>query len=258
MKAEFRDATFANKVIPKRPPVLLDTQVVEVMEAIRKAGLNPKHFEWSDHSNQFEWSAHPESPIACLNHLGSDYYFIIAPFPKIVPKLELVFSPGGTYEINRSETVWIWEVALKLFGEWLVYLKDQIRAENLWRSWIDEVESVTASDFKQPKLLESLPDRKFTDEEQNTIRGLVEEFVETVKVDAEHRDGMTDAQVRLLNAQADVAIEQAKDMKVRRWFFVLATLYATWVHILDESPALKEWSTKVIGFIQETAQKLIS
>ena len=116
-------------------------------------------FRWE--SNYSKYSGNFTARLSLKN---SKFFFS---FDKIVGEFRGEFSPGNN-EIIESEQKSNWDDVLVIFVNWLIFLRREIEAPDLWSNYEE------LSFIDQGKLIENIPNDKFTFQQVEQIAGALE------------------------------------------------------------------------------------
>ena len=150
-----------NRAIPAdaRDLQLLRTQQNAVFDALARAGLDPREFEWSRDLVVDDWGK--GDYISVLTHTPTGHYFVF----ETRGDFHAEFSPGRTGVIDHVGHIRSWDHMLNCVEGWAERLHEEVGAPDLWAA------AVGASPLGAP--MDEDPDRPFTKEEQAEAHHLV-------------------------------------------------------------------------------------
>lgn len=184
---------------------LLKSQKNEVFESIKREGLDPANFSWSE---GIGLSSYRNVPI--LNYLDGDYYF---KFDILSGGHYCTFSPSldQMVEHRHPET---WPGQKSLVELWLFCIKKETEEPNLWA----EVD-------KYKPTLSLLPDEQLLNE---TISPQVVERIEAklqlFADEMKQHFKLNEGQQQVIQEDIDFLKDEAKHQKCRSWALMLFAL----------------------------------
>lgn len=149
---------------------LLRSQKNLILQAIVEAGFNPSNFHWSEQE-----SSRYKVIISVLNYTSSGYFF------SFDYNFVSTFSPDETMLVN-TQNLGSWDLQWQVLQSWLVCLKRETEAPDLWSTIAQESELLDATDSGNDN-------SSFNKEEKKYIISAIDEIrkylLEVHKMDAE-------------------------------------------------------------------------
>jgi hypothetical protein len=177
--------------MPQNYGHLLKTQANDVLNAVRKSGLDPEDFAWE-----------LENPPILRHTPSRDYYFSFEPF--VFGQHQAHYCPGDVSGVEYRGAV-SWEAQLSLVDEWLTNLKREIQAPDLWSLLSEQTPLVQAASADSPntpfspaelkKISDGLGELQTYIEKTHQLDEQKQEFLESslgYLADAAHRQGRRD------------------------------------------------------------------
>jgi len=172
---------------------LLKSQRNEVLKLIQKNKLNPVDFEWTVLRNVY--GGHIGSKLI---YKDTEYYF---DFSIDRNRHYCSFSPGEhTPSENGSSDYW--EDQLGYFKEWLIYLKREINAQDLWEVISSEKNFIETS-------TQAEDNRNLSESEINKINSNLEEIKEFL-INAHH---LREAEQKFIISRFDYLVESSRRLR---------------------------------------------
>jgi len=134
--------------------MLLPGQKNELFQLIEKNNLDPRNFKWESVSTSRASTTYAYGEkLPVLKYNGTDFYFSIDYKRN---KYFAVFSPGYK-TLNEKKRELSWDLLIRYFKMWLIYLKREIKQPDLWGELLKSKLASDASDislepFTEPEL----------------------------------------------------------------------------------------------------------
>jgi hypothetical protein len=180
---------------------LLQSQRNDVFAAIQEAGLNPAEFEWEERTSH---RAHGNVPV--LVHRPSHAHFVFDFDFNRAPEQHVAEYMPGLDRPRDERSSGSWESQLVYVKSWLVYLKREWHAPNLWAE-LSKQKALFASDGGE------VANTPFTRAEQAEItRELAE-----IKAYVRKTYKLSESQYEAFNARLDYFEEAASRLGRIDW-----------------------------------------
>ena len=159
--------------------LILRTQANEILENIRKRGLDPSEFQWKEVKSR----ATPNLLVSGLFHGPTGHYFIFDFFRSVEYYTVRSPGPGSGFDLGYPKT---WGEQYANVLEWLDWLKREVEAPDLWAAISQErklAEVASAS---------AASNTPFTVDEQRQVSGRLDEIaqylIKTQTLSEQHTD----------------------------------------------------------------------
>jgi hypothetical protein len=174
--------------------LVLKSQANEVYEVIREDGFDVSEFVWRERDGTMV----ADVRVSELVHRSSGYYFIFDWHDRGLPGSRLVqwaeFSPGEDAVVEQ-QFPGSWDGQLGYLGKWLLYLRRELEAPDLWNSITQQAAVIGAvSDTETPNT-------PFTPDERKYIADSLEDISHQITAEcrlSEYQAGQLEAQVAYL------------------------------------------------------------
>jgi len=165
---------------------------------IKTTGLNANEFHWTTAESRRERN----TIISILEHTSS-YYFRFD-YSEGTDWSE--FSPGRNARVEYGYPG-SWGLRTINVREWLIFLKDEIKAPDLWASISQELQASNLSDQFDDE------NRAFTSDEKQKLQVKLEQ----IRIYLIESKTLSTEQTQHLQKQIDYLVEQAESQNIREW-----------------------------------------
>lgn len=177
---------------------LLITQKDRIYDLVEKSGLAPSQFEFKEQDSQYSYER-----ATTLHLKNSEFYFSFDTELGENQGYIVKFCPASNSHTDSSHP-YNWDEQIKIFKEWLSYLKREINSPNKWERLKTEIQSINLN-FENDQ-------GKFSVQEYNDLQNkIIELKLGITKID------LLEDQMNTLNIKLDQLIESAKEMNKFDW-----------------------------------------
>jgi len=219
--------------MPQNYGHLLKTQANDVLNAVSKIGLDPKHFAWEELE---------KTPT--LRYTPSGEYFF--KFLRTIRGFYAEYSAGeaSIHGSGPFGATWVsWETGLSIVEEWLTYLKREIQAPDLWSLLTEQTALVQAASADSPNTpFSTLEIKKISD----GLRELQEYIEKTQQLDEQKH--------AFLESKLDYLVDAAHRQGRQDWLYVAIGVLSTVVMSLAMAP---DQAKEVFRFVSSVLQAIL-
>jgi hypothetical protein len=215
----------------------MKTQQNQVLEAIVRAGLDPRDFSWDERGSKY---LRFTPSVSRLNHSGGYYFIFDSAEGDYRSSRYSIFSPGSEFR-EQVEGALTWEDQLRHVAHWLNYLRREIRTPSLWAS---------LSEVRGPLALEG-PNAEFTPEEKVEIFRQLGVLQREITAQAQ----LSVVQQQLLENTLGEIKESVHHLRRHQWFHLAIGAI---MHFLFEAHVIQPYAQAIFMKAVTTFQYIVN
>ena len=220
--------------------LFLKSQRNKIFETIQLSGFNPAEFEWDDVASSTNT---PKTKVPKLTHKPSGYYCVLNTNDGKI--FHLVFAPGFD---DKTGFIYVtsFNDMLKGLKTWIVYMKREFEAPDLWSAIHEERK------FAETASADEGSNEPFSQEEQKYISAQLTEMLEYLK----KTQNLTGEKFEFVKKRLSYLEESAKRQGRRDWTHLVIGVLFTIVLELglpgETARELFRFAAKALGKILGT------
>ena len=192
------------------PPdfTLTRSQKNNVFEWLQRARLDPSTFEWKEYQcSERTPRGDVHSTVSKLIHKGTGYYFVFG-------RVYNTFVPGHRAKIDVEEHLSDWGMQAATFNLWLLRLRREVDAPDLWSSIGQEKLLSTAASSGD------LDNQPFSEDQLR----LIVERLDEIKAYLLEGQGFNEAQAEYIDSEFEYLRESSRRFGRKDWLRLLLSV----------------------------------